>query len=121
MIRVKRIYDPPVKTDDMRVLVDRVWPRGLAKEKAQIDLWLKDVAPSPALRKWFAHDPAKWLEFKSRYFRELDSNPAAVEDLAAEAKRRRVTLLFGAREERYNNAAALKEYIETAAGRNRKK
>lgn len=108
---VKRVYDPPAKADGCRVLVDRIWPRGLTREAAKVDEWLKDVAPSTALRKWFGHDPDKWKEFLRRYSRELDANPAAVARLRALARGRRVTLLFAARDSERNNAVALKTYL----------
>ncbi len=110
-IRAKRVYEPADPCDGFRVLVDRLWPRGLTKDQVRCDLWLKEAAPSPALRKWFAHDPAKWKEFKRRYFAELDAKPEVVERLLHEAKGKRVTLLFSARDARYNQAAALKEYL----------
>ncbi len=111
-IRLRRAYERPGPQDGTRVLVDRVWPRGLRKQDAAIDLWLKDIAPSTPLRKWFAHDPAKWEEFKKRYYRELNRNPSAVGRLQ-EAVGGRVTLVYGARDKKYNNAVALKEYLET--------
>lgn len=111
-IRVKRIYDEPSKADGRRVLIDRVWPRGLTKEEAQIDDWLKEIAPSTRLRKWFGHDPARWQEFKTRYAKELSDQRDRVEQLAREARKRKVTLLFGAKDIEHNNAVALKEYIE---------
>jgi len=111
-IRLKRVYDKPTKTDGRRVLVDRIWPRGLKKNEARIDQWLKEIAPSTALRKWFAHDPGKWREFKKRYSAELDDQREQVEQLARGAKKRTVTLLFGAKDTEHNNAVALKEYIE---------
>lgn len=114
-IEIKRVYDPPAKSDGRRVLVDRVWPRGLSKAGARIDEWLKDVAPSTVLRQWFGHDPDKWKEFERRYFRELDANPAAVAQLRALARGRRVTLLFGARDILHNNAVALRSYLEAAS------
>ena len=110
-LKVKRIYDVPEASDGRRILVDRVWPRGLTKKKAHISLWARTVAPSDALRKWYNHDPAKWPEFKERYFDELDG---ASDDIA-EFKEHLVgvvTLLFGSKEPRLNNAYALKEYIE---------
>lgn len=110
--RLKRVYDNPAKADGRRVLVDRIWPRGLTKEEAQIDEWLKEIAPSARLRKWFGHDPARWTEFKKRYAKELDDQPERVEQLAREARKRTVTLLFGAKDVEHNNAVALKEYIE---------
>lgn len=111
MIRVKRIYDTPTKDDSFRILVDRLWPRGLSKEKAKIDLWLKDVAPSDQLRKWFAHDPAKWAEFKQKYFSELGNKKAVIDEIKKRVKSG-VTLLYAAKDEQYNNAQVLKEYIE---------
>ncbi len=113
MIRLKRAYENPGPQDGTRVLVDRLWPRGLNKEKAGIDLWLKEIAPSEALRKWFDHDPAKWKTFKRRYHRELDGlgdeAAAKLEEISANG---RVTLVFAAKNGRFNNAAALKEYME---------
>jgi uncharacterized protein YeaO (DUF488 family) len=111
-ISLKRVYDPPSANDGFRVLVDRLWPRGLKKETARIDLWFKDVAPSNDLRKWFGHKPAKWDEFKRRYFRELDNRPIETSLLVEKAKSGTLTLLFAAKDEIYNNAAALIEYIE---------
>lgn len=110
-IAVKRVYETPERVDGMRVLVDRVWPRGLSKNKAHIGRWLKDVAPSTTLRKWFGHDLERWPEFRRRYFRELDSRPEPVAELRALARRGRVTLLFGARDTEHNNAMALKQYL----------
>jgi uncharacterized protein YeaO (DUF488 family) len=112
MIQVKRVYERAAPEDGIRVLVDRIWPRGVTKQEARLDMWLKEIAPSTALRKWFAHDPAKWIDFKKRYAQELDSHREILAELAAKAKRSAVTLLFGSKEERYNNAAALKEYLE---------
>jgi uncharacterized protein YeaO (DUF488 family) len=111
-IQVKRVYEKPAKADGRRVLVDRIWPRGLTKDKAQIDDWLKEIAPSTRLRKWFGHDPARWKEFKRRYAAELDDNREQVKQLAREARKRTVTLLFGAKDIEHNNAVALKEHIE---------
>lgn len=105
------MYEPANPHDGLRVLVDRVWPRGMTKEQAHAELWLKQLAPSTALRKWFAHDRAKWHTFKRRYFSELDANPQVVDQLAALAKKRRLTLLFSARDTEYNQAVALKEYL----------
>ena len=110
-IRIKRVYEPQDQDDGTRILVDRLWPRGLSKARATVDLWLKEIAPSTALRKWFGHDPSKWDVFKSRYFKELDVNPSIVEQLSDMAKARTVTLLFGARDPEHNQAAALQEYI----------
>lgn len=114
-IGIKRVYDQPAKADGLRVLVDRVWPRGLTKEKARIDDWLKEIAPSTRLRKWFAHDPARWKEFKKRYAAELKSQREQVDRLAQKARKRTVTLLFGAKDIEHNNAVALKEHIEKLA------
>ncbi|MCZ7391843.1 MAG: DUF488 domain-containing protein [Candidatus Methanoperedens sp.] len=111
MIKIKRVYDEPDRDDGFRILVDRLWPRGLSKDKVKVDLWLKDIAPRDTLRKWFAHDPKKWDEFKSRYFEELKGKKELV-DLIIGKARGGVTLLYGAKEEKYNNAAALKEYID---------
>lgn len=111
-IRLKRAYDEPSKQDGTRILVDRVWPRGLKKEQAQIDHWLRDIAPSTELRQWFGHDPDKWPQFKQRYFRELNKNSAAVAELRQLAGDGRVTLVFSAKDERHNNAVALKEYLQ---------
>ena len=110
--RLKRVYDDPAKTDGLRVLVDRVWPRGLTKGEAQIDDWLREIAPSAQLRKWFGHDPAHWKEFKKRYAAELKDQREQLERLAQKAKKQMVTLLFGAKDIKHNNAVALKEHIE---------
>jgi len=111
-VGIKRVYDKPAKTDGRRVLVDRVWPRGLTKKEARVDDWLKEIAPSTALRKWLGHDPARWKEFQKRYAKELKNRHERIEQLAQEARKRTVTLLFGARDIEHNNAVALKEYIE---------
>lgn len=111
--RLKRVYEPPAVEDGCRILVDRLWPRGLSKQAARIDYWLKDVAPSAELRTWFGHDPLKWAEFKARYFRELDGRSDAVAELMQLARADRATLLFAARDRELNNAAALKEYVES--------
>ncbi len=111
MIKIKRVYDEPEKYDNFRILVDRLWPRGLSREKAKVDLWLKDIAPSDELRKWFGHEPEKWAEFKRRYFEELKDKKELV-DLIVEKASGGVTLLYGTKEEKYNNARALKEYID---------
>lgn len=111
-IRVKRVYDPPAPDDGKRFLVDRLWPRGLKKEALQLDGWLKEVAPSDGLRKWFGHDPAKWEEFQRRYFAELEARPEAWQPLLEEARKGTVTLLFSARDEQHNNAVALKIFLE---------
>lgn len=110
-IRTKRVYEPADRHDGLRVLVDRVWPRGLTKEQVKADLWLKDVAPSTSLRKWFDHDQNKWVTFKDRYFAELDRNTELVEKLLKSRKKARLTLLFSARDLAYNQAVALREYL----------
>ncbi len=111
-IQTKRVYDPPQSDDGYRVLVDRVWPRNLKKESAQIDEWLKSIAPSTELRKWFAHDPAKWPEFKERYYLELRSNRETVNHLLEKANESTVTLLYGAKDREHNNAVCLKGFLE---------
>jgi uncharacterized protein YeaO (DUF488 family) len=113
VIKLKRAYDAPEPGDGFRVLVDRLWPRGVSKSSARIDLWLKEIAPSTALRKWFGHDPSKWTEFRARYFRELESNPDAVDELMAHIRRGRITLVYGAKDLEHNDAVALKEYLES--------
>ena len=112
MIRLKRVYDPHADSDGKRILVDRLWPRGIKKEDAGLDLWLKDIAPSNGLRRWFSHDPSKWQEFKERYRKELDSSQKIIEDLRKESRRGTVTLLFAAKDTERNNAVVLKEMIE---------
>lgn len=110
-IRIKRVYEDPSSHDGCRLLVDGVWPRGLKKERVQADLWLKEVAPSSELRRWFGHDPHKWPTFRSRYFAELDAQPEAIDRLRERADRERVTLLFSARDTEHNQAVALKDYL----------
>jgi len=112
-IRLKRAYDKPGTSDGFRILVDRVWPRGVPKAKLKADLWLKDIAPGTELRKWFGHDPRKWPEFRKRYFKELDSHPEEIRLLREKTREGDVTLVFGAKEERFNNAEAIKEYMES--------
>ncbi|HEX6996779.1 MAG TPA: DUF488 domain-containing protein [Gammaproteobacteria bacterium] len=112
-VRLKRIYEPPEPSDGYRVLVDRVWPRGVSKDKAAIDQWAKELAPSTELRKWFGHDPARWRGFRERYRRELEAFAAdALAELRARARRQRVTLVYSARDERHNQAVVLKELLE---------
>jgi len=111
VLTIKRIYEPAAPDDGWRVLVDRVWPRGVSRERAKIDEWLKEIAPSTALRKWFGHDPAKWAEFSRRYARELKQHADAVKALRDRGRKGRVTLLYGARDEEHNNAVALKKII----------
>ncbi len=111
-IKLKRAYDPPERTDGHRVLVDRVWPRGISKESLRLDEWLKDLAPSTALRKWFNHEPAKWDAFTVGYSLELDEQPEAVAWLLTKCRSGPVTLVFGAKDTEHNNAVALKAYLE---------
>ncbi|WP_051849225.1 DUF488 domain-containing protein [Thiomonas sp. FB-Cd] len=111
-LAIKRVYDGADASDGFRVLVDRLWPRGMGRDKARIDLWVKDLAPSDALRHWFDHDPAKWPEFAQRYAAELQANADALGAFEADlAKHEHVTLLYAARDERHNNAAALLAYL----------
>jgi uncharacterized protein YeaO (DUF488 family) len=112
MIRIKRAYDSPEPTDGARLLVDRLWPRGVKKEQLLLDGWYHDVAPSNELRKWFGHDPAKWEEFKQRYFGELDQKPGVWKQLAEAVHAGNVTLLYAAQDREHNNAVALQAYIE---------
>ena len=118
-MRLKRAYEPSKKDDGFRVLVDRLWPRGVSKSSARIDLWLKEIAPSAALRKWFGHDPLKWDAFRARYFRELQKNPKAVAQLNEIIRNGPVTLLFAAKDQEHNNVVALKEYLESGRGHSR--
>ena len=106
-VRIKRVYEPPAADDGTRVLVDRLWPRGLAKDKAKIDHWLREVAPSDELRRWFGHDPARWQEFCQRYQAELAAHPEPLDALAALCRAGPTTLLFAARDAEHNNATAL--------------
>lgn len=112
MIKVKRIYEPASTEDGARFLVDRLWPRGMRKESIKIDAWLKNVAPSNALRQWYSHDPEKWDEFQQRYFVELDSQPENWQPILDAARQGDVTLLFSTRNQDLNNAVALKAYLE---------
>lgn len=114
-IQTKRVYDPIEKKDGVRILVDRVWPRGMSKERLQADLWLKDASPSTALRKWFGHDRSRWEIFKKRYFSELDAKPEVIDQVLESAARGPVTLLFSARDTEYNQAIALKAYLISMA------
>lgn len=111
-ISVKRVYDPPSATDGIRVLIDRLWPRGLSKAAARVDQWPRDLSPSTALRQWYGHEAAKWPEFKRRYRAELAEHADALGALAAQSRRRKVTLLFGSKEPHLNNAYALKEILQ---------
>ena len=111
-IKIKRIYEEPDKKDGMRILIDKLWPRGMAKENADIDLWLKDIAPSSDLRKWFGHDPKKWTEFCKRYYKELALNQEPVKHLLDIVKKHKIiTLLYAAKDEEFNNAIRYLEHL----------
>jgi uncharacterized protein YeaO (DUF488 family) len=112
-VQIKRIYEPGDEGDGTRILVDRLWPRGLRKTEAHVDIWMKDIAPSPELRRWFGHDPAKWDEFRRRYTHELQENPSAVDALGQELHKGNVTLLYAARDEKHNHAVVLAEFLAT--------
>ncbi len=112
MIKVERIYNIP-KGGGFRILVDRLWPRGLSKDEVKVDLWLKEIGPSNELRSWFGHDPDKWNEFRKKFFQELDQKKELVDQIIDKAQEGDVVLLYGAKDEEHNNAVALKEYIET--------
>lgn len=111
-INLKRVYDPVSKEDGPRILIERLWPRGVKKEDLIMDEWLKDVAPSTDLRKWFSHDPAKWKEFQKKYFKELDENHEALEPILKALHKGRVTLLYSSKDTEHNNAVSLKNYLE---------
>lgn len=111
-IKLKRAYEKPEKTDGTRILVDRLWPRGLTKRKASIDLWLKEIAPSTELRKWFGHDPKKWRSFRGRYQRELKLHADQLKLIKSKAKEGTVTLIYGARDQEHNEAVVLKRFLE---------
>ncbi len=112
MIQTKRVYEPPARSDGVRFLVERLWPRGLKKEDLDARAWLKDAAPSTDLRKWFSHDPARWNEFKKRYKAELDKEPEAWQPILDAARDGTVTLLYSSHDMEHNNAIALQEYLE---------
>jgi len=111
-IQIRRVYEPPARDDGARLLVDRLWPRGVKKEKLQLAGWLKEVAPSDSLRQWFDHDPARWEEFQCRYAAELEANPKAWQPILQAARDGTVTLLFAAKDADHNNAVALKAFLE---------
>lgn len=111
-IRIKRAYEKPSDDDGFRILVDRLWPRGISKERAVIDFWPKELAPSTELRRWYNHDPEKWQEFKSRYSTELQDNPELMEELLDFMRKGPVTFVYSSKERELNNAVALKEFIE---------
>ncbi len=112
MIAIKRAYDPVSPKDGKRFLVERLWPRGVTKQKLHIEAWLKDIAPSAELRKWYSHDVEKWPDFRRRYLAELKANRQALEPLLGAAKRGKVTLVYAARDEEHNSALVLKQYLE---------
>jgi uncharacterized protein YeaO (DUF488 family) len=111
MLKLKRAYEPSAPSDGTRVLVERLWPRGVSKSALHLDAWLRDVAPSTELRKWFGHDPRKWEAFRERYFRELDAKPEAWRPLMTAARRGTVTLIYSSHDTEHNNAVALKDYL----------
>jgi uncharacterized protein YeaO (DUF488 family) len=111
-IKIRRVYDEAKKEDGKRILVDRLWPRGLTKARAKVDLWLKEIAPSVALRKWFGHEPSKWGDFKRRYSAELERNRDQVALLKREIAAGKVTLIYGAKDQEHNAAVVLKEFLE---------
>jgi uncharacterized protein YeaO (DUF488 family) len=117
MIHTKRVYDPPSKTDGQRILVERLWPRGVKKEKLELSSWLKEVAPSTELRQWFNHDPARWREFQQRYRAELDQHPDAWQPILEAASQGKVTLLFSSHDAEHNNVVALKAYLDEKIGK----
>ena len=117
MIKLKRAYDRASRDDGVRYLVERLWPRGIKKSELRLDGWLKDVAPSPELRKWFGHDPEKWTRFRQRYFTELRANQQSLEPLRTAARRGAVTLVFSSHDTEHNAAVALREYLQTHAAR----
>lgn len=112
MIKLKRAYDPVSNTDGTRFLVERLWPRGISKTNLRVDAWLKDVAPSTALRKWFRHDAEKWDEFRTRYFRELDSRQETWQPAVSAARRGTVTFVYSSHDIQHNSAVALQEYLQ---------
>jgi uncharacterized protein YeaO (DUF488 family) len=111
-VRIKRVYTEPDAEDGLRILVDRLWPRGLTKARAKVDLWLREIAPSTELRKWFSHDPAKWGEFQRRYHEELQRNADQLEVLLREVRKGPVTLLYGAKDELRNEAVVLQQLVK---------
>ena len=112
MIRLKRVYEGAARNDGFRILVERLWPRGVSKEKANIRLWAKEIAPSPELRKWYGHNLARWEEFKKRYWRELKGKQESLEEIRSRAREGTVTFVYAARDEEHNSAMALKDYLE---------
>ena len=120
MLALKRVYDKTTPEDGVRFLVERLWPRGIKKTDLRLDDWLKDVAPSTELRRWFSHDPKKWTEFQKRSFAELDGHPEACAPIRSAARHGRVTLVYSSHDTEHNNAAALKEYLSARKGKKRK-
>ncbi|MEP7247174.1 MAG: DUF488 family protein, partial [Gammaproteobacteria bacterium] len=112
MLKLKRAYDPVSRTDGRRLLVERLWPRGLSKARLHVEAWLKEAGPSTELRKWFSHDPEKWTRFRMRYFRELDAQPEAWQPILSAARRGTVTLIYSSHDTEHNNAVALQEYLQ---------
>lgn len=112
-VKIKRVYEQPDKDDGLRILVDRLWPRGLTKEKARVDLWLKEIAPSTELRKWFGHDPDKWKSFRGRYETEISHQGELITMLKHKAREGTITLLYAARDEKHNEALVLKQFLES--------
>ena len=119
MIKIKRTYDKPETEDGFRIFIDRIWPRGLKKTDVQMDLWQKDIAPSSPLRKWFKHDESKWNEFKNRYYQELENKKDSIGLLSDKTRKGTITLLYSSKEDKYNNAIALKEYLEAKLNHNK--
>jgi uncharacterized protein YeaO (DUF488 family) len=117
MIKLKRAYDRVSPTDGSRLLVERLWPRGLSKNTLKLDGWIQEVAPTTELRKWFGHDPAKWRQFRIRYFRELDSQPESWRSIVSLVRRGTVTLVYSSHDEEHNSAVALREYLRLKTGR----
>lgn len=111
-VKLKRVYEEPSDSDGTRILVDRLWPRGLTKEKAKVDVWLKDIAPTTELRKWFNHEPSKWLEFKKRYQAEIINNTGAVAALKKHLENGKATIVYGAKDKEHNDAVVIKQYID---------
>jgi uncharacterized protein YeaO (DUF488 family) len=117
MIRLKRAYEEPSKDDGFRILVERLWPRGLTKQRAALDVWLKDVSPSPELRKWYGHDPSRWKQFQERYWKELQKKQEPIKLLKQKAREGTVTLVYAARDEEHNSALVLKRFLSRNAVR----
>ena len=117
MVKLKRVYEPVARTDGPRFLVERLWPRGISKERLHLTAWLKEVGPSTELRRWFGHDPLKWSRFRTRYFRELDAQPESWRPILTAARRGIVTLIYSSHDEEHNNAVALREYLQATRAR----